>query len=79
MYSCALWSEEEGGVNGDLVSGPTRGDIEAAQMRKIHHVLRQLAHFSDQTVDRAEFLVERGYDMSTHCPCPLESVSRSAR
>ena len=42
MYSCALWSEEEGGVNGDLVSGPTRGDIEAAQMRKIHHVLRQL-------------------------------------
>ena len=42
MYSCALWSDEEGGVNGDLVSGPTPGDIEAAQTRKIHHVLRQL-------------------------------------
>lgn len=40
MYSCALWSEEEGGVRGDLIQGPTEGDLEAAQMRKIHHVLQ---------------------------------------
>ena len=41
MYSCALWSDAEGGVRGDLVSGPTPGDLEAAQRRKIHHVLRR--------------------------------------
>ena len=40
MYSCALWSEAEGGVRGDLEVGPTPGDLEAAQRRKIHHVLR---------------------------------------
>ncbi|KAF5364385.1 hypothetical protein D9756_000898 [Leucocoprinus leucothites] len=41
MYSCALWTEAEGGVRGDLVNGPTPGDLEAAQLRKIHHVLRK--------------------------------------
>ncbi|KAI4522519.1 CFS1-like protein [Schizophyllum commune Loenen D] len=41
MYSCALWSDAEGGVRGDLVSEPTPGDLEAAQRRKIHHVLRR--------------------------------------
>ncbi|KAF8885275.1 S-adenosyl-L-methionine-dependent methyltransferase [Mucidula mucida] len=41
MYSCALWGESEGGVRGDLELGPTPGDLEAAQHRKIHHVLRQ--------------------------------------
>ena len=41
MYSCALWSEEEGGVRGDLEFGPTPGDLESAQMRKIHHVLKK--------------------------------------
>ena len=40
MYSCALWSDEEGGVRGDLTHGPTPNDLEAAQQRKIHHVLR---------------------------------------
>lgn len=40
MYSCALWSEAEGGVRGDLEIGPSPGDLEAAQLRKIHHVLR---------------------------------------
>ncbi|KAH9939659.1 cyclopropane-fatty-acyl-phospholipid synthase [Epithele typhae] len=40
MYSCALWSDEEGGLRGDLVHGPTPGDLEAAQHRKIHHMLR---------------------------------------
>ena len=39
MYSCALWSEAEGGVRGDLEMGPSQGDLEAAQLRKIHHVL----------------------------------------
>ena len=39
MYSCALWSEAEGGVCGDLEMGPT-GDLEAAQLRKIHHAAR---------------------------------------
>ncbi|PFH50564.1 hypothetical protein AMATHDRAFT_60838, partial [Amanita thiersii Skay4041] len=41
MYSCALWSEAEGGVRGDLVNGPIPGDLEAAQLRKIHHVLKK--------------------------------------
>ncbi|KAF9004701.1 cyclopropane-fatty-acyl-phospholipid synthase [Cyathus striatus] len=41
MYSCALWSDAEGGVRGDLETGPTPGDLEAAQLRKIHHVLRK--------------------------------------
>lgn len=40
MYSCALWTEAEGGVRGDLDMGPIPGDLEAAQLRKIHHVLR---------------------------------------
>lgn len=41
MYSCALWGESEGGVRGDLEVGPTPGDLEAAQRRKIRHVLCQ--------------------------------------
>jgi len=40
VYSCALWSEAEGGVRGDLEMGPTPGDLEAAQRRKIYYVLR---------------------------------------
>ncbi|KAF8898158.1 cyclopropane-fatty-acyl-phospholipid synthase [Gymnopilus junonius] len=40
MYSCALWSETEGGVRGDLDMGPSPDDLEAAQLRKIRHVLR---------------------------------------
>ena len=40
MYSCALWSEAEGGVCGDLEMGSTPEDLEAAQWRKIHHVLK---------------------------------------
>ena len=40
MYSCALWDDAEGGVRGDLITGPTDGDLEAAQLRKIHHVLK---------------------------------------
>ncbi|KAF9224420.1 cyclopropane-fatty-acyl-phospholipid synthase [Gyrodon lividus] len=39
MYSCALWSEAEGGVRGDLTKGPFAGDLEAAQLRKIRYVL----------------------------------------
>ena len=39
MYSCALWNDEEGGVRGDLDFGPQPGDLEAAQRRKLHHVL----------------------------------------
>ncbi|KAG6885493.1 hypothetical protein C0993_001100 [Termitomyces sp. T159_Od127] len=39
MYSCALWSDSEGGVRGDLEDGPRFGDLEAAQLRKIRHVL----------------------------------------
>jgi len=42
MYSCALWSEEEGGVRGDLEGRPFLSqDLEAAQKRKIGHVLRK--------------------------------------
>ena len=39
MYSCALWSEEEGGLRGDLLPSARPFDLEAAQLRKIHHVL----------------------------------------
>ncbi|KAJ7590598.1 cyclopropane-fatty-acyl-phospholipid synthase [Mycena floridula] len=41
MYSCALWADAEGGVRGDLECGPTPGDLESAQLRKIHHVLQK--------------------------------------
>ncbi|KAL1680789.1 cyclopropane fatty acid synthase [Schizophyllum commune] len=41
MYSCALWGEEEGGVRGDVISGSTPGDLEAAQQRKVHFVLQK--------------------------------------
>jgi cyclopropane-fatty-acyl-phospholipid synthase len=41
MYSCALWDYPEGGVRGDLEHGPTPHDLEAAQRRKIFHVLRK--------------------------------------
>lgn len=40
MYSCALWGDAEDGLDGDLMVGPTDGDLEAAQQRKIHHVLK---------------------------------------
>lgn len=41
MYSCALWSDAEGGVRGDLDSekGPRATDLENAQLRKLRHVL----------------------------------------
>ncbi|KAH9918572.1 cyclopropane fatty acid synthase [Epithele typhae] len=39
MYSCAIWSDAEGGPRGDLVGGPRPGDLEAAQLRKIHALL----------------------------------------
>ncbi|KAI0373250.1 cyclopropane-fatty-acyl-phospholipid synthase [Pilatotrama ljubarskyi] len=39
MYSCAIWGDAEGGVRGDLINGPTPGDLEAAQQRKIHNIL----------------------------------------
>ncbi|TFY65970.1 hypothetical protein EVG20_g5119 [Dentipellis fragilis] len=42
MYSCALWGDEEGGVRGDLVGRKQDNhDLESAQLRKIHHVLRK--------------------------------------
>ncbi|KAL0954532.1 hypothetical protein HGRIS_003500 [Hohenbuehelia grisea] len=41
MYSCALWSDDEGGVRGDLSTGPRSGDLEAAQLRKIKHILQK--------------------------------------
>ncbi|KAJ6511411.1 putative cyclopropane fatty acid synthase [Mycena vitilis] len=39
MYSFAFWSDEEGGPLGDLTVGPTEGDLEAAQLRKIRRLL----------------------------------------
>ena len=39
MYSCALWSDEEGGFRGDLLPTARPLDLEAAQLRKIRHVL----------------------------------------
>ncbi|KAJ6581082.1 Mycolic acid cyclopropane synthase [Mycena capillaripes] len=39
MYSAALWSEAEHGPRGDLTHGPTEGDLEDAQGRKIQYFL----------------------------------------
>lgn len=39
MYSCAFWSDEEGGFRGDLLPTARPRDLEMAQLRKIHHVL----------------------------------------
>ena len=39
MYSCALWSDEEGSFRGDLLPTARPSDLETAQLRKIHHVL----------------------------------------
>src|ERR1700729_2482283 len=41
MYSCALWTDQEGGVLGDITSDGKSGDLEVAQLRKIHHVLQR--------------------------------------
>ena len=38
-YSCALWSDEEGGFRGDLLPTARPSDLEIAQLRKAHHVL----------------------------------------
>ena len=54
MYSCAYWGDEEGGVRGDLVAGPTPGDLESAQHRKIHRILRHAR------VKRGDRLLEIG-------------------
>lgn len=39
QYSCGIWSDEEGGVRGDLEGKRTPGDLEAAQARKIATLL----------------------------------------
>ncbi|KAI0738697.1 cyclopropane fatty acid synthase [Daedaleopsis nitida] len=41
MYSCALWSDAENGVRGDLAHGLSPGDLEAAQQRKIQDIIRK--------------------------------------
>ncbi|KAJ7132231.1 CFS1-like protein [Mycena epipterygia] len=41
MYSAALWSDAEHGPRGDLTFGPTEGDLEDAQQRKIQHFLKK--------------------------------------
>ncbi|KAJ7485687.1 cyclopropane fatty acid synthase [Mycena latifolia] len=41
MYSTALWSDAEHGPRGDLTFGPTEGDLEDAQQRKIQYFLKK--------------------------------------
>ncbi|PBK66981.1 S-adenosyl-L-methionine-dependent methyltransferase [Armillaria solidipes] len=41
QYSCPIWSDEEGGVRGDLTGRRSRGDLERAQQRKIEYVLKK--------------------------------------
>ncbi len=41
QYSCPIWSDEEGGVRGDLTGRRSRGDLERAQERKIEYVLKK--------------------------------------
>ena len=47
MYSVALWSDEEGGVRGDLVAPLPASNfaLENAQQRKLHHVCEALRLF----------------------------------
>jgi cyclopropane fatty-acyl-phospholipid synthase-like methyltransferase len=42
-YSCPWWGEAEGGISGDLdpALGVKAGDLEAAQMRKLHNVIEK--------------------------------------
>ncbi|KAJ6476038.1 S-adenosyl-L-methionine-dependent methyltransferase [Mycena vitilis] len=41
MYSCPVWGDAEGGVRGDLEGHRLPGDLEAAQARKIAHILKK--------------------------------------
>ncbi|KAI0748082.1 cyclopropane fatty acid synthase [Daedaleopsis nitida] len=41
MYSAAFWGPEENGPRGDLSVGPSAGDLESAQQRKIQDYLKQ--------------------------------------
>ncbi|KAJ7589045.1 S-adenosyl-L-methionine-dependent methyltransferase [Mycena floridula] len=41
QYSCPIWSEEEGGVRGDLDSIRPSRDLETAQARKISYMLNK--------------------------------------
>lgn len=41
MYSCALWSDEEGGINGDFDMDMKSDGLEKAQLRKLHYVCKQ--------------------------------------
>ncbi|KAJ7641597.1 S-adenosyl-L-methionine-dependent methyltransferase [Roridomyces roridus] len=41
QYSCPIWSESEGGVCGDLQGHRKPGDLEAAQVTKINHIIRK--------------------------------------
>ncbi|KAJ7931059.1 S-adenosyl-L-methionine-dependent methyltransferase [Mycena leptocephala] len=41
MYSCPMWGDGEGGVRGDLEGSRRPGDLEAAQTRKIAHILKK--------------------------------------
>ncbi|KAJ7680652.1 S-adenosyl-L-methionine-dependent methyltransferase [Mycena polygramma] len=41
MYSCPVWGDSEGGVRGDLEGHRIPGDLEAAQARKIAHILKK--------------------------------------
>ena len=46
MYSVALWSDEEGGIRGDLMAPPGPNTaLESAQQRKLHHVCKALRLF----------------------------------
>lgn len=41
QYSCPIWSDDEGGVRGDLEGKRAPGDLEAAQARKVATLLRK--------------------------------------
>jgi len=41
MYSCAIWGDEEGGIQGDLQPDLKSDGLEAAQQRKLRHIFRQ--------------------------------------
>ncbi|EIN10969.1 cyclopropane-fatty-acyl-phospholipid synthase [Punctularia strigosozonata HHB-11173 SS5] len=65
MYSCALWTDAEGGLNGDLQSERDLLELEAAQKRKIRHVLTKAR------VKRGDRVLEFG---SGWCGLAIEAV-----
>jgi cyclopropane-fatty-acyl-phospholipid synthase len=79
MYSCALWDESEGGVRGDLEAGPTPEDLEAAQLRKIRHVIK-LARIKsgDRVLEFGSGWGGLAIEAALSCGCEVDTLTLAA-